>query len=300
MKVFSLVSAGLMAMTTEARKDDQVVCSKEHVCHDILNEQLSAAAPRSLSSKKGTVLSNTNVKTVLNIDTGDDAPNTRFGLTLRLPMINNYGCWCYGGDFWPGARDWTGFGPFMDQWDDACKAHHQGFDCIVMDAEDESESCIPNETEYALLVKPQANGDYTLECADDIAENWCQRRVCMVDLRFIARSFELEDLGIEPNYEAFGHAGFHDNVGDFNTDVCILPRTQGPGGHEGVEKRCCGDYPYRVWYDKRNIRGLQCCTYEDASVNEEYGFEIKIGKLYNRLSATCCDYGVITDGNQCA
>lgn len=189
-----------------------------------------------------------------------EAPRSRFGLKVQVPVINNYGCWCYGGEFWPGARDLTGFGPHMDQYDDACKAHHQGFDCITMDANAEGESCIPNEQDYLLKVTPQANGDYLLECADEIENHWCKRRTCMVDLRFLARHWKLEADDVIPDYATYGHAGFHNDVGDFDTATCELPKpphVPGNGGHRAV-KVCCGDYPYRVWYDKTNFRSLEC------------------------------------------
>lgn len=227
-------------------------------------------------------------------------PENRFGLQFQIPVINNYGCWCYGGQYWPGARDWSGYGPFMDQYDDACKGHHQGFDCITMDADAEGETCIPNETTYQLDVSPQANGDYIIECADSIEDHWCKRRTCMVDLRFLARHWKLEADGVEPDYANYGHAGFHNDAGNFDTDVCLLPRPTGPGGHvRKIVKVCCGDYPYRVWYDRSNNRGIRCCEHNDPSVDADYGFSIKVGSLYNNMAATCCPYGVINDGNVC-
>lgn len=226
----------------------------------------------------------------------------RFGLKLKLNVINNYGCWCYGGASWPGARDVTGLGPAMDEYDEACKAHHMGFDCINLDAEAEGETCQPNEEQYSLLMTPQANGDYTLECADSIEDDWCKRRTCMVDLRFLARYWKLEIDNIQKDFTNFGHAGFHNNAGNFDTSVCIV---KGPGGGSKggnnlpIKKVCCGDYPYRIWYDKNNNRGLQCCAYEDQGVSEDYGFAVKIGKLYHTASATCCDSGIVTGSNIC-
>jgi len=237
-------------------------------------------------------------------------PSTRFGLVLTIPVINNYGCWCYGGASWPGARDISGFGPAKDEYDDACKAHHMGFDCITLDADAEGESCQPNEEQYSLLVTPLQSGDYTLECADSIADHWCKRRTCMVDLRFIARHWKLESDGVEPNYQAYGHPGHHNNIGNFDTSQCAIPENpnKGPGGHNGgnndkpvlpVQKVCCGDYPYRIWYNKNNDRGINCCAYEDPAVNNDYGFSLKVGRLYNTAAATCCSSGLVTSSNVC-
>lgn len=238
-------------------------------------------------------------------DIGLDGASPRFGLVFKIPVINNYGCWCYGGDSWPGARDTSGFGEPKDVYDDACKAHHMGFDCITMDADAENESCIPNETSYTLLVTPLASGDYTLECADSIEEDWCKRRVCLVDIRFIARQWKLEADGIKPDYEAYGHPGHHNNQGNFDTSVCEVPSRPHNGNGNGgrtrvVQKVCCGDYPYRIWYDKNNDKGTSCCAYEDSSVISDYGFNVKVGQLYNSMSSTCCKDGVVNGSNICS
>lgn len=238
-------------------------------------------------------------------DFGADKQSARFGLVFKIPVINNYGCWCYGGESWPGARDVTGFGEPKDVFDDACKAHHMGFDCITMDAEAEGETCIPNETKYTLLVTPLANGDYTLECADSIETDWCKRRVCLVDIRFIARQWKLEADGIKPDFEAYGHPGFHNSQGNFDTSVCEVPTKPHTGNGNGgpkreIQKVCCGDYPYRIWYDKNNEKGISCCAYEDSSVISDYGFSLMVGQLYNSMSATCCNNGVVSGSNVCA
>lgn len=245
----------------------------------------------------------------------------RFGISIQMPAINNYGCWCYGGEHWPGSRDMSGFGETVDEWDEACKAHHQGFDCISIDAEIEGETCNPNETDYLLKIAPQSDGDYILQCADEIDSTWCERRTCLVDLRFMARHWKLELEEDFPDYESFGHAGYHglSEIEGFDpSESCQLPattrgtpapywnpksntggRTSGPDHHVTV-KQCCGDYPYRLWFDKNNVHNMKCCTYEDVQVNEEYGFSIKVGQIYNDMTKQCCADGVynIWD-NQC-
>lgn len=226
--------------------------------------------------------------------------NGRWGSKFKLNVINNYGCWCYGGASWPGARDTTGWGPSMDEYDEACKAHHMGFDCISLDADAENESCDPSTQQYSLLMTPLANGDYTLECSDAIEESWCKKRTCMVDLRFLARHWKLESDNVDPDYTSFGHSGFHNNAGNFDTSVCeIKGNGSGSNGGKPIQKVCCGDYPYRIWYDKNNSKKLGCCAYEDQSVSEEYGYSVQIGQLYNTFTGTCCSTGVITGSNIC-
>lgn len=321
MKLLCLLPA--VALVRADNDPDQLVCEAGQPCIEAINEAAAAVndTPSGNNNEQpcsctenadGTkTFNHCTIRNAVNLETEGGCvgprstgctkkPKKRFGLQFQIPVINNYGCWCYGGQYWPGARDWTGFGPFMDLYDDACKAHHQGFDCITMDANAEGESCIPNETTYSLLVTPQANGNYVIECDDSIEFDWCKRRTCMVDLRFLARHWKLESDGVEPDYAQYGHAGFHDNAGNFDTDVCILPRPTGPGGHvRNVVKVCCGDYPYRVWYDRSNNRGIRCCEHNDPSVDADYGFTIKIGTLFNNMAATCCPYGVINDGNVC-
>lgn len=319
MKTFYSLAAAVLATKTVTANNDKLVCTKasNRCSENTVLPPTPNGFSRSGSNKVS--YSDTTINAALGIQ-----PNTKcnfenfshpdlfreclknevsgkFGLQFHIPVINNYGCWCYGGDDWPGARDWTGFGPTMDEYDDACKAHHMGFDCIVMDAEVESEVCDPTNTSYSLGVTPLPNGDYVFECDDSIEDDWCKRRTCMVDLRFIARHWKLEDDGVEPDFAAYGHAGYHDDAGDFdaqsNDSVCILPRK--PGGTKAYQKVCCGDYPYRVWFDQANGRGIECCAYEEPSVSAEYGFTVNVGKLFNSMAATCCDYGVITDGNVC-
>lgn len=53
------------------------------------------------------------------------------GFTLQIPFLNKYGCWCYRGNDYPAGK-----GSPRDQFDEVCKRHHMGMDCIVHDTED--------------------------------------------------------------------------------------------------------------------------------------------------------------------
>lgn len=223
----------------------------------------------------------------------------RFGLKVDIAAINNYGCWCYGGDSWPGAKDRSGDGMFVDLFDDACKGHHMGYDCIAMDAVAEGKICIPNEQTYDMTMKQLPSGDFTLECSNSIETDWCKRRVCMVDLKYLARLWKLEDDGHNPDYNSFGHPGHHDGKGDFDTGVCEVKKHNGGSGGTPPIRVCCGDYPYRIWFDKANNRGVKCCQYEDPQISIAYGFPIRQGKLYNDMNAICCDHGVVPGSTIC-
>ena len=78
--------------------------------------------------------------------TNSTEPNgmLRGGLTLSIPFLTKYGCWCYRGDDYP-----TGKGIPRDSFDQVCKTHHMAFDCIIEDSVDFDPNCLVD-----------ANGDY--------------------------------------------------------------------------------------------------------------------------------------------
>lgn len=217
----------------------------------------------------------------------EPSPSPRFGMTLPLQMVANYGCWCYGGASWPTGQ---GRGQAKDQHDDACKAHKMGFDCIEMDAIIENKECVPTETIYDLtVVQPSPFGTIHIECANSIEDDWCKRRVCLVELRLLARYWRLINGHIFPNYALLGHP----QSGHVNFDpLQNCPPIPGPAGADLTRsKKCCGDYPYRVWhydYDAApNQFSTQCCTYEDPIISSLYGFPITVGALYEQGVETC-------------
>lgn len=293
----------------------QILCSQSSVTGSNSNEtpsftqcysaakRLASVRARSGTANAATLVEDTSFAEAFNVDSsGESKPDPRFGLKIRIPVINHYGCWCYGGEFWPGARDQTGYGPVMDVWDDICKAHHMGFDCIAKDADVENKVCNPTETPYTLLISPQSNGDYLVECADDIEQDWCKAKVCMVDLRFLARHWTLEADGLVPDYASFGHPGYHENQGSFDTMQCaVTGNSKSPGTGSGNPRNqvCCGDYPYRVWYDRNNNANLKCCAVADVNTINDYGFYLETGKLYNDNHKKCCLGGVVSINDQC-
>merc|ERR1712226_126469 len=222
----------------------------------------------------------------------DDSPKTRFGLVIPIQMVSNYGCWCYGGADWPTGE---GRGSARDEHDDACKAHHMGFDCIEIDAEIENRDCKPTDTSYDIsTIKPAPYGMINLECSNTIEDDWCKRRTCLVELRLLARYWSLIAQRVYPDYDTYGHTGTN-ALGPFDP-MQSCPPVPGTGGGQPKEKRCCGDYPYRVWhYDFVNNQGdyhTQCCTYEDTSISLLYGFPITIGALYEQDKEKCTATGV--------
>lgn len=273
-------------------------------------------------------------------------PSTRFGIMVNLPSLTKYGCWCYRGTDYPGGRGVT-----QDNFDDACKAHHMGYDCIIMDSGFEEPECIadsnnccdPPNTPYLWWIAPVMGvpGKYTFECADEIFNNWCKRKTCQVDLRFLSTFYELTGQGLQPDYETYGHTGtlspgFNPVSGMFDPATCpdggtnptsnVAPPiplsddvgTGGGGGFGGsntivvnnppsaiaapetATRTCCGEQPFRVWYNKYPSDDRSCCVYQDSDVNDSYRTEVNIGKMFHTGFEVCCaDSGVISGSNVC-
>lgn len=238
------------------------------------------------------------------------APQLRinYGLYFSFPVIHNYGCWCYGGSRWPGERELLGSGGYVDEYDMACKAHAKGYECVELEAAYLGIFCHAQKTKYELQVDPLNTGDFLIVCTDPL-EEWCKRKVCLVDLKFIARHWKLEDEFVYPDLPAFGHPGAHKGRGNFNTtENCLVPdpkdeiesKIHGSGPRDNVvAKLCCGDYPNRIFYDVRNLYGTVCCEYSTVGIEIEWGYPLLIGQLYNEMNAVCCDDGVVYMSNIC-
>lgn len=231
------------------------------------------------------------------------------GLTLSLPLLTKYGCWCVRGDDYPGGK-----GIPRDSFDQACKMHHMAFDCIIDDAKDFDPNCLedangdysgccnPTSTEYSWDIVPNLSipGDYTIQCTDEVSSDWCQSSTCMVDLKFISDYWELTSNGLAPDFTSYAHPDHSGNPSTFDTADC--PSTGGGGGgtQSGGEyvdfdtRVCCGDYPYRFWYlttsDGSDDRS--CCEYVDIGLQSEYGnYAFFVGAMYHENTQACCDDG---------
>lgn len=215
----------------------------------------------------------------------EEEPTTRFGLQFKINLVSDYGCWCYAWSQWQTGE---GRSAPRDEHDDACKAHSMGFKCITLDAEAEGKECHPYETSYSTLITQNKYGEDIVECADSIEDDWCKRRVCLVELRLLARFYHLIGTGIWPDYAQFGHRsakkGLFDPVAECNPLA----------GAQPVEQVCCGDYPYRTWFyrNQANSQDTQCCEFEDPDITRAYGFSINVGALYSSKDQQCTADGV--------
>jgi len=258
--------------------------------------------------------------TALNRNTG---PSSRFGLTLTLPFLTKYGCWCYRGSDYPAGKGYP-----RDDFDAACKRMHMGYDCIVSDShtnepncQQDSEGnfvdcCQPESTSYTWYVVPNfaSPGDYMLECGDDQTQgDWCKANTCLVDLRFMTEYWQLTAFGEAPDFEAYGHPdGPTNRNSTFDTGVCPFPEDTlhvgagGPGTPTPPTapvvwdtKVCCGDFPYRFWFLTMDDGSVdrECCEYEDLSLTEEYNYSFMTGAMFHTLRQECCDDGVGSIGS---
>jgi hypothetical protein len=218
----------------------------------------------------------------------DEQPSGRFGAKIPIHLVANYGCWCYGGSQWPTNE---GRSKPRDPHDDACKAHAMGMKCIITDAKYENKDCDPYTTNYDVTITQDGYGALLMECSDSIAEDWCRRRTCMVELRLLARYWKLMDTGVWPEYSKWAHP----NIGGKFDPMIECPPKGGVGSD--IEMRCCGDYPYRSYYfakvEDQESGKQQCCVYQDADINDKYGFAINIGQTYNQFEKTCTENGPV-------
>lgn len=298
---FFALAAATSVIANDSNDESTIECSgPDQACWPFMNvafnmaQQIQATQPGTRSANaaddsgavkialRDEILSKVSVATEAAGAT--DGPRTRFGAQIPIQLLANYGCWCYGGSQWPTNE---GRSTPRDEHDDACKAHSMGMKCIISDAEYENKVCDPYNTDYDVTMTRNGYGAIFMECSDSIEDDWCRRRVCMVELRLLARYFTLLQNGVYPNTEAYGHSSFDPMV------ECNPTHTQG----EGRETVCCGDYPYRsLLYVNRSDHSAgasQCCVYQDEQINRNYGFAINIGKIYNQFQETCTENGVV-------
>lgn len=274
------------------------------------------------------------IKWITDTLTNTSTPSTRFGIQLQLPLLNRYGCWCYRGADYPGGR-----GIPQDDYDEACKAMHMGYDCVVSDSDTEENSCVasgdccnPVDTDYLWFIKPSADypGSYTFECAETIEMDWCRARVCQIDLRFVSTFFELITYGIYPDRKTFGHIEDGSN-GEFDPSTCPepanifdytdiitgdVPAEQSDGGIGGggvattttattttelvtQDRVCCGEYPFRSWFNKFSNDDRECCEYEEDTITDKYSYSVLMGKMFHSSLEICCADGVVSGSTVC-
>ena len=259
---------------------------------------MTSTLPQLLEMKQMKTTDNPAAQNVYNPGYNIKYPTPRFGQVATLSMVKNYGCWCYdkSDDTQPGVINWTGFGKTVDAFDEACKAHAMGCDCIEKQfASETGEQCIPKQQLYTIEVTKDEHGAYCLKCANDADSQKCQFTTCLNDLQFITHHWTLRRKGIVPDLDQYSHT---DNNFDVNA-ACKIPNNgnnnnNGPKkpGVDGEKRVCCGDYPYRVYYNENNNEGKECCEHTEDYLLDIFGYEIAVGGIYNQVTHQCCAEGV--------
>merc|ERR1712178_93643 len=173
-----------------------------------------------------------------------------------LNSLQEYGCWCYFDQLHGKGKSKP-----VNEVDTACKTLADGYECAIIDGEDENEPCTPWEVSYN---SSTAFGGETMvaECLRDNVDS-CSRRACMVEGHFIGTLFMqyLQGFNVDSRYK---HSeGFEPNMDNCPTQMGVKS-----------EKACCSDYPERFTF-KSYGGDRKCCG----------------SKTYDSTILVCCDDG---------
>merc|ERR1712117_333832 len=94
-------------------------------------------------------------------------------IQTAVERLDEYGCWCY---FYDNVG--RGKGTPVDEIDGFCKTLADGYQCAMIDGENEGESCVPWEVAYQ---PGSGQGPERFQtCQDANAGNACAARACSV------------------------------------------------------------------------------------------------------------------------
>ena len=206
-----------------------------------------------------------------------------------MGLLDLYGCWCYFQD-----DVGQGIGTPVDQIDEFCKVLHQGYECIMMDMDEQNQPCIPWEIEYNSAFGSGAMPfglDMTNlinECENQNTNNTCGEMTCKVEGWFVQSYFTYSVWGggidvnnrHENGFDPVNTCGAKDldattapNVDPFegeNSDDDDGPTYNAttpanPAPTNSVSQECCGSYPVRYPY-KHSVSN-QCCQQNTYNPN---------------------------------
>lgn len=171
-----------------------------------------------------------------------------------MGLLSNYGCWC----FFETAHG-KGKGKPVDEIDSFCKTLHDGYECILADANDAGVDCVPWEVSYNSAFGSGIPGGLTLaglaaECDVQNTPDTCQAWTCKVEGWFVQQYFLYSTSGGLINAANRHENGFDQDVG--------CPISTGIQS----EKACCGSYPLRFPY-KTYDGARDCCSSHTFNTN---------------------------------
>lgn len=209
--------------------------------------------------------------------------------SMRLQVLSEYGCWCYRGQ----DNFGKGLGQTVDRYDEICRSHHQGYECIHLDADSNGASgCDPIAVSNAGYIFSTEmllddDGQTTMQLTCEESQDWCTLKTCQVDLRYINDFWSAGMEGDSVDQATYSH--------DSGFDIANCPIG---GKVYQPYKRCCGRYPKR-WVYKTSAEDetghRQCCDLEGGS---------NLGETRSRAflidSQVCCGVDGVQDGSTCA
>lgn len=197
-------------------------------------------------------------------------------LGTNFANIDQYGCWCYfhpngtiQGDF----GDRRGRGVPVNSLDEECRKLTWGYDCIIMDAEENGwtmetsltagrngDPCVPWDVSYTSGI---AGGIANVVANCELGNNAgtpgteCAVEACKVESYFVMNLFNEIGQGIDNQFK-------EENGWENNQDNCPTIAGLGP-----MNRECCGAYPYRRPFRPRTdentgVSSYACCTDEDT------------------------------------
>lgn len=197
--------------------------------------------------------------------------------------LREYGCWCYfhADGSMPGEVDARqGKGKPIDTLDSLCRELSWGYDCLIMETEDNNivdtngDPCVPWEVFYL----PGTGGGLPglHPTCEGFNANECARKACKIEGSFVLQLFSLL---FDPN--ALNDAYRPSNGFDQNDNCPTVP------GGGPADRECCGAYPNRKPYHTRNGNN-ECCT-DNADFT----------KVFQPLTHVCCTTHVVEVGTDC-
>lgn len=174
-------------------------------------------------------------------------------LNSIMGVIDGYGCWCYFEN-----DHGKGRGQPQNDMDAICKVLHDGYECILQDADAVGEAgCIPWAIPYnSATGLGQIPGSETAEealrsaCVQANMGDNCQARACAVENYFVVKVFEAFLQGVQLDTSLKHSLGTFDPeaVCPVNNPIQVTDNT----------KLCCGAYPIRYPF-KPNGGERDCC-----------------------------------------
>ena len=222
-----------------------------------------------------------------------------------IQNLNEYGCWCYFDQ-----DHGRGKGHPVNEIDAICKTLHDGYECAMMDWEEErphlvaqNKLCVPWEVRYNSAT--DLGGTSLVDACTQNNRKICSQRACMIEGQFVLSIYQLVIDFYEPDASAKHSNGF-DPTKMCKTTNQIINNGPGGGGGSGGSggsnnldgdmdngngdgngdggngggsskptRMCCGDYPARFPYD--TMKGTRKCC---------------VDKTYFSKIMECCDGNV--------